>query len=67
MTDLCQRMMVVGAGGFFGANARYLLGLWSKKQWGPDFPYGTFIINVTGSFILGLFAALALKWNWNPR
>jgi CrcB protein len=44
----------VGLGGFVGANARYFLDLWVATRLGATFPYGTFIINVTGSFILGL-------------
>ncbi|HEY3266727.1 MAG TPA: fluoride efflux transporter CrcB [Armatimonadota bacterium] len=56
-----KRMLVVGAGGFIGANARYWLGGWVQQRFGPAFPYGTFVINVTGCFILGLFATLALS------
>lgn len=34
---------------------------------GTRFPYGTFIINVTGSFLIGLvFALLTVKTNWSP-
>ena len=44
----------VGLGGFVGANARYLLGGWVAARLGSTFPYGTFVINLTGSFILGL-------------
>jgi fluoride exporter len=61
-----QKMLIVGLGGFVGANARYLLGEWAYNRWGPSFPVGTFLINVTGSFVLGLFAALSLELNWNP-
>jgi fluoride exporter len=49
----------VGLGGFLGANARYLLGGLISNRWGTAFPYGTFVINVTGSFILGFFLAYA--------
>jgi CrcB protein len=45
----------VGLGGFLGANARYWLGRWIAQAVGTQFPWGTFVINVTGSFILGLF------------
>ena len=48
----------VGLGGFFGANARYVLGLWVTTRYGTAFPYGTLIVNLTGSFILGLIAGL---------
>jgi len=48
-----KEILWVGLGGFAGANARYLLGMWVATRFGTTFPYGTFIINVTGSFILG--------------
>jgi len=59
------RYLIVGLGGFLGANARFLIGQWAAQKWGTAFPYGTFLINVTGSFILGLFATLALRFAWN--
>jgi fluoride exporter len=64
---LVVKCLVVGIGGFIGANARYLLGMWVQNRWGASFPYGTFVINITGSFILGLFAALTLKYAWNDQ
>lgn len=42
-------------GAIFGAGARYALSRYIAKVFSPDFPYGTLLINVTGSFILGLF------------
>lgn len=38
-----------------GANARYWLGGWVAEKLGAYFPYGTLIINISGSFILGFF------------
>jgi CrcB protein len=61
------KYLVVGIGGFIGANARFVVGQWAAQKWGIAFPYGTFIINVTGSFILGLFATLALRFAWNDN
>jgi CrcB protein len=49
-----REVLWVGLGGFVGANARYLLGGWIAARLGSSFPYGTFVINITGSFILGL-------------
>lgn len=54
---MLKKYLVVGIGGFLGAIARYELGGLFKVGSG-DFPVGTFIINLTGSFILGLFLTL---------
>ncbi|HEY7983940.1 MAG TPA: hypothetical protein VID73_07230 [Ktedonobacterales bacterium] len=42
----------VAAGGGLGAVARYLLSTWIAGRAGPDFPWGTFVINVSGSFLI---------------
>jgi CrcB protein len=44
-----------------GANLRYLLQTWTANRWGPDFPYGTLLINVSGSLILGFFITFATQ------
>jgi CrcB protein len=59
------KYLVVGIGGFIGANARYIVGGWVAQKWGTSFPYGTFIINVTGCFILGMFATLTQGFLWS--
>ena len=48
---------MIGIGGFLGANTRYLVAGWAARRFGATFPYGTFIINISGSFILGFFMA----------
>ena len=50
---------VISLGGIIGCNARYLVGLWAARRFGVAFPYGTFIINITGSLFLGFFMALS--------
>jgi CrcB protein len=51
--------LLVGLGGALGSNARYWLGHWFKAQpWAQDYFWGTFVINVSGSVLLGLVAAL---------
>src|SRR5438067_660394 len=47
--------LAVGAGGVLGANARYLVGLYIADRLGAAFPYGTLVINVTGSLVIGCF------------
>ena len=49
--------VAVAAGAMLGANLRYLVGNWAADRWGADFPYGTFLINVTGAFAIGVLLA----------
>jgi fluoride exporter len=49
--------LVIGLGGFLGANARYLVGSWTAHYCGVTFPYGTFLANISGSFLLGMLMA----------
>ncbi|HEY3415182.1 MAG TPA: fluoride efflux transporter CrcB [Armatimonadota bacterium] len=52
---------VVALGGGGGAVARYVLGGWISVRAGPGFPWGTLVINASGSFVLCLLATLALE------
>ena len=47
-------LFCISVGAALGANLRYAMSLWAAKLWGVDFPYGTMIINVLGSFFIGL-------------
>lgn len=53
--------LVIGTGGAIGAVLRYLLSLWTEKYLGNRFPWGTLIVNVTGSFLLGVFTGWASR------
>jgi CrcB protein len=53
-----QTFLWISLGAVLGANLRYWLGLWIAQRWGTQYPYATLFINLTGSFILGLFIAL---------
>ena len=48
-------ILVISIGAIAGANARYLLSRYSATVLGPVFPYGTLIINLLGSLIVGFF------------
>ncbi len=52
------QLTAVGAGGLIGAITRYILAVWIGQKWGRSFPLGTFIINVSGSFLIGLLMYL---------
>lgn len=54
-----EGVLWVALGGAIGSAARFIVGGWFAARFGADFPYGTFFINVTGSFIIGLFLAFA--------
>ena len=47
--------LAISVAAVLGANLRYLLSRFAMKEFGPVFPYGTLIINILGSFIVGLF------------
>lgn len=53
--------LVISLGAVFGANARYLISRYTVRILGPVFPYGTLIINVLGSFVVGFFLAWATE------
>jgi len=53
--------LLIGAGGFFGAIARYVVDGFVTDRTGGGFPWGTLVVNATGSFILGLLFALTAE------
>lgn len=55
------KYIAVGAGGFLGAIARYMLGAYIGSRYGVRFPLGTFIINVSGSFLIGFILTLLAR------
>jgi len=48
----------VALGSIVGGVARYLVSVLFVSQFGSGFPWATFFVNVTGSFIIGFYAAL---------
>jgi len=59
---------MVGIGGFIGAIARFWLGGYISNKLGTRFPYGTFVINCTGSFLIGfILTLLAERTHWSPN
>jgi len=48
-------ILVISLGAIFGANARWVISRYLAKVIGPVFPFGTLVINVAGSFVVGFF------------
>jgi fluoride exporter len=61
-----MRYLMVGIGGAAGSILRFWASTYIGGRIGGRFPYGTFAVNVSGSFLVGLaFALLAEKMSWN--
>jgi CrcB protein len=59
---------IIGLGGFLGAVSRYAVALWIGQRWGRMFPLGTFVVNISGSFFIGLLMSLFTeKFMVNPQ
>ena len=58
--DTCMTLLFLAVGGAFGAVSRYLVQGWVQDLAGGRFPWGTFAVNISGSFALGLVFALAM-------
>ena len=53
-----DRYLVVLVGAGLGGLTRYVAGTWIMTKYGGRFPLGTFIINITGSFLIGVLMTL---------
>jgi fluoride exporter len=60
---MLKTMLIVGSGGFIGSALRYLVQVNVEKLMSSTFPMGTLLVNVTGSFIIGIIYAFAEKGN----
>jgi CrcB protein len=60
---MLRTILLVGTGGFIGSVMRYLVQVFIEKGLTSTFPWGTFVANVAGSFIIGVVFGLADKGN----
>ncbi len=56
-----MRFLLICLGGAVGTAARYGVGGLAARWWGTEFPYGTLIVNVTGSFLIGFIQQVGLN------
>jgi CrcB protein len=62
------KYLMVGIGGALGSILRFSVGGYVSNRLGVRFPYGTFFINCTGSFLIGLVVTLlAERTHWSPN
>ncbi len=55
------RFLYICLGGALGTGARYLVASWVAQAFGSDFPRGTILINITGSFLIAVIMELSLS------
>lgn len=58
---MVTNMVAVAVGAAVGANMRFLLAGWVAGRYGGAFPYGTLLINVLGSLLIGVVLGLAAE------
>lgn len=58
---MIKSLLMVGLGGGAGSMLRYLIQRWTQNSAVTAFPIGTFVINIMGCFLVGLF------WGWFSR
>jgi len=54
-----QHLVLVCVGGAVGSGMRYLVAVGAARWIGPDFPWGTLLVNLVGAFLIGLVQQLA--------
>ena len=62
-----DKYLVVLAGAGLGGLSRYAAGIWITEKYSGRFPLGTFVINVTGAFLIGLLMALLAEIEPHPN
>ncbi|QFT64611.1 CrcB protein [Roseivivax halotolerans] len=58
-------LIQVALGGALGATARYLTGLAAVRALGPGLPWGTLIVNIAGSFLMGILVVMLAQFGSN--
>lgn len=56
-----RNLIAVSLGAIAGALSRYYISLWFLQRFGIAYPYGTFVINITGCFVMGFFFTLSAE------
>jgi CrcB protein len=60
---MLKNLLYIGLGGGIGSIGRFLCQKWVYQAFPGAFPWGTFTVNLAGSFVIGILYALAEKGN----
>ena len=61
---MVKSFLIAGIGGFLGSGARFLISRYIQFSIISVFPWGTFIVNIIGSFLIGIFYGISEKGNF---
>jgi CrcB protein len=61
------KVVALSVGGSLGVNSRYWQGVWMSRWTSPQFPWATFAINVSGSFLIGFLTVALTRWLPHPN
>lgn len=59
-----RNVLLVALGSMLGGVARYICSLQIAERYVTEFPYGTFVVNLLGCFLVGSFYGLAERFEW---
>lgn len=63
-----SKYLIIAVGGAIGSMLRFWVGAYVSGRMGARFPYGTFVINITACFLIGLvMTVLTEKTQWSPN
>ena len=61
---MIRLILLIGTGGFLGTVARFVTSRYFAAYFPSSFPYGTFVVNVVGCFLIGLIYGISEKGNF---
>jgi len=61
---MVKSVLIVGVGGFLGTAFRFLISRYFQFHYVSVFPWGTFSVNIIGSFLIGIFYGIFEKGNF---
>ncbi len=60
---MIKTLFIIGSGSFIGGVLRYLVSKFMQNSIISSFPFGTFIVNILGCFLIGFFYGLSERGN----